>query len=194
MKRSLIRLGGLFAAAYVLAAAVIVLDGFHDRIQPSDVAVVLGSKVDADGRPSPSLAGRLDEALELYRKGLFRQVIVSGGTGPNGYDEARVMKAYLIARGVPDAAVIMDPKGATTRLTALNTAAIMRARGFRSVLAISQYFHIPRCRLALAQASVTQVRNAHARLFIWRDLYSIPREVAGYAAYWIGGSAQAAKR
>jgi uncharacterized SAM-binding protein YcdF (DUF218 family) len=159
------------------------------------VAVVLGSRVYDDGRPSPSLSGRLDEAVALYRWGLFASVIVSGGTEPNGIREADVMKAYLAAHGVPALAIITDAHGDTTRKTAINAAAIMQARGFHSVLVISQYFHMPRCRLALAQAGVAPVSSGPADFFILRDLVSIPREVAGYVVYWIdGGGLRAAKR
>lgn len=183
--RRLSILAGLALAAFLIACAAIALSGLNDRLGRADVAVILGNKVEDDGRASTRLAVRLDEAVALYRQGWFRHVIVSGAVGPNGYDEPRVMKAYLVRRGVPAEAVIMDSKGANTRLTAENSALIMKAHGFRSALVVSQYFHIPRCRLAFAQAGIAPVYGAHARFFSPRDLYSIPREVAGYAVYWL---------
>lgn len=190
------RTGLGLAAAYALACVAIVANGVHADLRKSDVAVMLGSRVYDDGSASPSLAGRLDETLALYRQGLFAVVIVSGGTEPNGIHEADVMKAYLVARGVPSAAIITDPHGDTTRRTAVNTAAIMKAHRLRSVLVVSQYFHMPRCRLAFAQAGIAPVASGPANFFILRDLFSIPREVAGYAIYWINGGdgTQAAKR
>jgi uncharacterized SAM-binding protein YcdF (DUF218 family) len=74
--------------------------------------------------------------------------------------------------------------GATTWETARNTAAIMRARNWRTVMVISQYFHIPRTRLALARFGVEDARSAHPAYLESRDLYSIAREVIGYPAYW----------
>jgi vancomycin permeability regulator SanA len=173
----------LLIAVILSPAVAVVADGLTDDVRPSDVAVVLGNKVNPDGRPSPMLQARLDEALALYRKGLFPTVMVSGGLGKEGFDEAAVMKAYLVARGVPAGAVITDNKGVNTWATAQNASALMRAHGWRSCLVVSQYFHISRTRLALRRQGVQDIRTAHARYFAVRDLYSIPREVAGYAAY-----------
>jgi vancomycin permeability regulator SanA len=173
----------LFAVLFVISAIAIVWDGLTDAIAPSDVGVVLGSKVEPGGPPSSRLKARLDEALVLYRRGLFRTVIVSGAAGKEGYDEAAVMKAYLVAQGVPDAAIVADNAGVNTRATGVNTAAYLRAHGLTSAMAVTQYFHISRTRLAFKQAGIKTVNTAHAHHFDWRDLYSIPREVAGYAAY-----------
>jgi uncharacterized SAM-binding protein YcdF (DUF218 family) len=173
----------LLTAVILSPAVAIVVDGLFDDVRPSDVGVVLGNKVNPDGRPSPMLQARLDEALALYRRGLFPMVMVSGGVGKEGFDEAAVMKAYLVARGVPAGAVITDNKGVNTWATAQNASALMRAKGWRSCLVVSQYFHISRSRLALRRQGVRDIRTAHARYFALRDLYSIPREVAGYRSY-----------
>jgi vancomycin permeability regulator SanA len=178
--------GLLGLAVFALCMVVLVLNGLTDDIAPSDVGVVLGAKVERDGRPSPYLAARLDETLILYRKGLFRAVIVSGGVGHAGFDEAKVMRDYLVARGVPATAISVDSHGDTTMATARNGAALMKAHGWRSVLVISQYFHVPRARLAFEKAGAPVIHWAHARYFGWRDVYAVPREVVGYGAYLIG--------
>ncbi|MCD5985153.1 hypothetical protein [Pseudomonas sp. CDFA 610] len=68
--------------------------------------------------------------------------------------------------------------------TAINSAGIMKNKGFTSAVVVTQYFHITRSQYALKQAGVTQVSTAHARYFEWRDLYSIAREVVALPAYW----------
>src|SRR5262245_51224466 len=73
----------------------ILLDGLVDNVTESDVGIVLGSKVMPDGTPSARLRARLDKADELFRKGMFKYVIVSGGTGKEGRSEARAMADYL---------------------------------------------------------------------------------------------------
>ena len=50
-------------------------------------------------------------------------------------------------------------------------------------MVVSQYFHVPRMRLALERAGVTPVYSAHAQYFELRDVYSIAREVVGYGVY-----------
>ena len=171
--------GGLF----VLAAVGLVASGWSDRPAASDVGLVLGNTVGPDGQPAPRLRARLDTALRLRREGYFDLVIVSGGIDPAGHDEALVMRDYLVAQGVPPAAVIMDNGGADTYASARRTAEILRERGCSRVCVVSQYFHVPRARLALARFGVAQVASGSARYLEWRDLYSIPREVVGYLWY-----------
>jgi vancomycin permeability regulator SanA len=138
--------------------------------------------------PLPArLRARLDKAVELYRGGMFRYVIVSGGVGADGFNEAEVMKRYLVGRGVPEDHIIADGEGLTTSLTARNAARVMKERGWRSALVISQYFHVPRTRLAVESYGVRPVYSAHAEYFELRDVYSIGREVIGYGAYPMRG-------
>jgi vancomycin permeability regulator SanA len=154
----------------------------HD-IANADVALVLGSKVEMDGTPSVRLRARLDRTLELFREGRFPSVIVSGGTGKEGFDEAAVMRDYLISNGVPADRIIPDSHGDTAFASAANAARIARERNFRSVFVVSQYFHIPRARLALQQCRVSEVHSAHAHFSESRDIYSSVRETVGYASY-----------
>lgn len=175
----------ILCLAFLLAAALIASDGLRDEIHPADVAIVPGNTVERDGRPSARLQARLDKAVELYRRGLFGHVIVSGGVGAEGFDEAEVMKRYLISRGVPGDLIVADGGGATTYLTARNAAGLMKVNGWRSALIVSQYFHITRTRLAVEGYGVGPVYSAHADYFEPRDLYSLMREVVGYGAYLV---------
>jgi vancomycin permeability regulator SanA len=169
----------------------IVADGLRDDARRSDVGIVLGSKVELDGRPSARLAARLDKTVELYRAGLFPKVIVSGGLGKEGYDEATVMRDYLVARGVPAAALIVDSDGVNTEATAKNSAALMRERGLKSAVVVTQYFHISRTKLALRNSGVATVYAAHPRFVEWRDVYSTFREAVAVPVYiWREMSAQ----
>ena len=169
--------------AFTLAATLIVADGLTDDIHAADVAIVPGNTVEKDGRPSARLRARLDQTIALYRQGLFPDVIVSGGVGSEGFDEAEVMKRYLVENGVPEIRIHVDSGGSTTYLTAKNAARMMRENGWQSAMVVSQYFHVPRMRLALQRSGITPVFSAHARYFELRDVYSIAREVVGYGAY-----------
>jgi vancomycin permeability regulator SanA len=171
---------GLFA----LATGVLVMAGLNDHLGKADAALVLGSKVEPNGTPSARLQARLDRALELYRAGYFSTIIVSGGMGREGFDEAKVMKDYLVAHGVPPDQLIVDSDGVTTFASARNTARMAHERNFHSVLVVSQYFHVPRSRLALERFGISSVYSAHAHYFEWRDVYSAPRELLGYLRYF----------
>ncbi|WP_026478568.1 YdcF family protein [Alkaliphilus transvaalensis] len=170
----------------VIHAITITIDGLIDELGQADVAVVLGNKVELNGEPSKRLRARLDRAAELYHEGYFKYVIVSGGVGREGFDEAKVMKNYLVRKGVLIDDVIEDNEGYNSMLTAINSKSIMEDFGFESVMVISQYFHISRTKLAFKKVGVEKVYSAHGRIFEIRDFYSIFREVIGYYKYlWI---------
>ncbi len=173
----------LTAWALVHLAAISV-DGCSDEDAPADLAVVLGNHVAADGTVSGRLVRRLDRALELYQQGKVPTIIVSGGRDPGSPFEAEAMKQYLVERGVPADAVVEDRGGENTYLTARFTAEYMQQHGLRSVIAVSQYYHISRSKLALRRFGVAEVRGAHAVMVIEpREPWSLMRELVGYYTY-----------
>ena len=174
---------GLWAGLHLGAVAT---DGCSDRGAPADLAVVLGNHVSAAGEPSRRLELRLDAALALHRAGLVPQIVVSGGQDPGSPPEPEVMKRYLVEHGVPAAAVIEDRGGINTYETARFVAAHMRARGLRSVVAVSQYYHLTRTKLALRRFGVADVHGAHAPIELeLREPWSLLRELAGYYRYLV---------
>lgn len=181
--RWLLRLAGASLGLLLLTMAALAVDGLTDHTPPSDVAIVLGSKVGPDGRLSPRLAGRTARGLELYRAGVVRELIVSGATGPEGADEALAMRAWLIARGVPSADVLVDSRGVNSWETARNASALMRRHGWSRAIVVSQYFHTTRARLALRRFGVGQVGTAHARYFELRDAYGLARDAIAWWTY-----------
>ena len=183
LRRSLLIVAGIALCIFFAATLVLVVSGLRDDIAPADVALVLGSRVELDGTPSPRLRARLDRTLELFRGGSFPSVVVSGGVGKEGYDEAAVMRDYLVAHGVPAERIILDSHGDTTLASAQNIARIARERNFKSVFIVSQYFHIPRAKLVLERCHFSVIHSAHAHFFEWRDVYSAARETAGYGSY-----------
>jgi vancomycin permeability regulator SanA len=172
--------------AYLIAAAGIAVAGLRDHLVPADAIVVLGNTVGPDGQPSPRLRARLDCALGAWRLKLAPWVIVTGGVGKEGFDEAAVMAQYLMQHGVPAAAILVDSAGNDTAASAINVATIARARKLKSVLLASQYFHLPRASLAFERAGVPVAGTVHARYAEARDLYSLAREVVGFGAYLTG--------
>jgi vancomycin permeability regulator SanA len=168
---------------FVLLAVVLAVSGLNDDIHKADVAVVLGNQVKPNGQPSNRLKARLDKTVQLFKKGLFPNVIVSGGVGVEGFDEAVAMKQYLFSHGLPNNHIYLDSKGLTTYLTAKNSTQLMKNHGWKSALVISQYFHVPRTRLAFEQFGISPVYSAHADFFEIRDIYSTAREVIGYGFY-----------
>lgn len=159
------------------------VDGVWDELGTADVCIVLGNKVDLNGKPSNRLKARLDKTVELYRRGFFQTVIVSGGVGREGYDEAEVMKKYLLDHQVPTERIIVDSKGNNTYLTARNAKAFCQKQKFNSALIVTQFYHISRTKLAFAKVGFKDVSSAHADFFELRDVYSLIREVPAFYKY-----------
>jgi vancomycin permeability regulator SanA len=170
---------------YAGAAASIAFVGVQDHATRADIIVVPGNTVRPDGSLSARLQARLDVALQLFREGLAPTIFVSGGTGPEGRDEAAAMAAYLMAQGVAASAIVQDPQGIDTAATAVNAAHHLRAHQQQhSAIVATQYFHVARTTLALERNGVRVTGTRHAAYRELRDVYSLFREVVGYAVYW----------
>ncbi|MGX9696822.1 YdcF family protein [Janthinobacterium lividum] len=183
--RKIIVLGSSVAGLFLLATVALVLAGLNDKLAPADVIVVPGNTIAPDGTPSPRLQARLDVALKQFQEHRAPRILVSGATGKEGFDEAASMARYLQSRGVPANAILEDNQGWTTDATARNAAAMMRQHGWRTAMVATQYFHVPRFRLALERSGIAVSGNVHAPYFELRDLYSVPRETVGYLVYYV---------
>ncbi len=146
----------LIMALAGLAALVAVVDGYGlvDRAQPADVIVVLGSQVYPGGRAGPSLERRAQHAAVLYRRGLARHVLCSGGVGDIPPSEAEVACGRMIELGVPPNAIVHEDRSRSTEENAAYSAAIMRDRGWRSAILVSDGYHLFRAALMFQRAGV----------------------------------------
>ncbi|EOQ96765.1 hypothetical protein LEP1GSC195_3264 [Leptospira wolbachii serovar Codice str. CDC] len=142
----------------------------------SNVALVLGNKVELNGLPSDRLKARLDRTVYLYQSNLIQKIIVSGGMGKEGFDEARVMKDYLIKQGIDSNHITPDNQGYTTEKSAKNLKVILDSNFKESILIISQYYHLNRAAFLVRKAGFLNVKTSFARYLEFRDFYSIFRE------------------
>jgi vancomycin permeability regulator SanA len=136
----------------VFPLAQVLFFGRSDYRRPADAVVVFGAQVHEDGRPSTSLKDRMATAVELHEQGLAPYMVVSGAVGDSGYDEAEVMRDMAVAAGVPAERIVVDSGGVNTDATVADTVPIFDARGWTRVLAVSQFYHLPRVKLAYQRA------------------------------------------
>ncbi|MFC5752787.1 SanA/YdcF family protein [Actinomadura rugatobispora] len=112
------------------------------------VALVLGAGI-RDGEPSLSLAGRLDVAADLYRRGKVKVLLVSGDNRVKEYDEPTVMRDHLVKRGVPARRIVRDYAGRDTWDSCIRA---KRVFGVERLTVVTQSFHLPRA-VALCRAA-----------------------------------------
>ena len=178
---------GVLCLAYLISLAVrIDLDGQRDERQPADVIVVLGN-AQANGRPLPILQGRIDHALDLYRKGLAPYLLFTGGNQPGDrFTEADAGRMYAIEHGVPESAILMESHGRTTWQELQAATGILRAMRLHRVILVSDDFHAFRLHRMAAdlgmQACVSPVPPTPGRRRTTHT-YAIFREVAAYFVY-----------
>jgi len=119
----------------------------RDSVPEADVAIVLGASV-VRGAPSPVLAARANEAIELYQKGKVQKILVTGDSGALSHDEVTPVRKYLLAAGIAPEDIFLDHAGFDTY------SSMYRARvvfGADTATIVTQNFHLPRA-LFLARA------------------------------------------
>jgi hypothetical protein len=62
---------------------------------------------------------------------------------------------------------------------------LMSAYGWKSAMVISQFYQIPRTKLALSRFGVQGIYAAHAEQITWRGVISLAREVVAYPVYFV---------
>lgn len=158
----------------------ITIDGLHDNGKNADVAVILGNKVNEDGTLSERLEKRLEYGLNLYQKHRVKKIIVSGGLGKEGFYEGDKMRDFLIANKVPDTVIIVDNLGNNTRATVINTMKLKDSLHFKSIIVVSQYYHLKRTKMLFKKQGFENVTSASPNYFEIKDIYSILREFVVY--------------
>ncbi len=113
------------------------IDGAPNR----RAAIVFGAAVSRGGWLSTILRDRMDTAISLYKRGVIKEIIVSGHQDGSGYDEPGSMMAYAVARGVPSSAIFADTGGDRTYDTCYRA---QHEFQLESVILISQDYHLPR--------------------------------------------------
>lgn len=118
-----------------------------------DAVIVLGGMAEAGqslvaGTPQFSeSAERMLAGREVLLSGAARHLIISGGRlqdDPSVPSEADLVGDMLESLGVPGAQILREDASRNTRENAVNVAAIVQERGFRSLLLVTSAFHMKR--------------------------------------------------
>ena len=127
----------------------------RDDRGPADAIVVLGT-AQYDGRPSPTLARRLDHALALWQQEAA-PVIVTTGYKLEGdrFTEGFAGFQYLRQSGVPETALLLVSDGVSTWEQLAATERVLGNRGWSSVVAVSDPYHSFRIKQIASEVGLT---------------------------------------
>ncbi|MDX2151936.1 MAG: YdcF family protein [Bryobacteraceae bacterium] len=158
MKRLIAALAILAAAGFLYLnslASEIRRQSDVDEARPADAIVVMGA-AEYRGKPSPVLKARLDHGLHLYQKGMAPRIITTGGAGGDPvFTEGEVARAYLIKRGVRSEDIVIEPEGESTVHSTAAVAEIMRRMNLKTLILVSDGYHIYRAKRMLEQQGMT---------------------------------------
>lgn len=109
-----------------------------------------------NGIPSPVFRARLDHAFDLEERGLAGSIITTGGRGGDPhFTEAGVGGDYLIQRGVAEGKIICESQSETTFGSVRAVTRLLKERGARSCIAVSDGFHLYRIKQMFAAQGIT---------------------------------------
>jgi len=135
---------GPVAALWMVSLGAVLTWALSDDAQKADAIVVLGA-AQYHGRPSPALRARLDHALELWNRGLAARMVLTGGIGEgDSASEAAVSRVYVVSRGVPDSAILLENEGRTSSQSLRRAADLLHARRLNAAIVVSDPFHMLR--------------------------------------------------
>jgi uncharacterized SAM-binding protein YcdF (DUF218 family) len=152
---ALLALFGVLIVYYWVTFAQVRIQGGRDEARPADAILVLGA-AQYDGQPSGVLQARLSHAIELWQQGLAPIIVVTGGKAPGDrFSEASASADWLIARGVPDAAIRREVQGRTSWESIAASSRFLKAEGRLRVLLVSDPYHSLRIRGIAREVGLT---------------------------------------
>jgi uncharacterized SAM-binding protein YcdF (DUF218 family) len=159
-----------------------------DEVRPADVIIIMGA-AEYRGRPSPVLKARLDHGLELYRQKLAPRILTTGGAGGDPvFTEGEVGRDYLVRRGVPSEAILLEDEGESTMHSIAAAAEIMRRMNLKSCIVVSDGYHIFRTKKMLEFRGLDVYGSPRPAVpkGTWSESWLYARQAVGYLLWQVG--------
>ncbi|MDE1768600.1 MAG: YdcF family protein [Candidatus Micrarchaeota archaeon] len=124
-----------------------------------DYVIVLGNAPGKAGRISRILVNRMNVALRLYKKGMAKRLLLSGGirNPSDPVPEAVRMERYLVRKGVKRDDIVKETRSTMTLGNAYFTKKLLGdIRGLRIAVVTSE-FHVKRSRFIFSRVFGTKI-------------------------------------
>lgn len=147
----------------------------HKAPLGQDFLIVLGCGLKKDGTPTPLLKGRVDLALDFYRRQLAEGgkpacFVVSGGQGPDEVQsEAASMRGYLLEQGIGEDRIRVEDRSRDTAENMRFSRAIIDRENPKARIAFfTTNYHVFRSGLKARQAGMKAVgMGAPTKWYFW---------------------------
>lgn len=114
----------------------------EDEPYKADVIVVLAGEVTGE---------RINYAVELYKKGYSKKLLLSGWSNSKVADTAFTMRRIALEEGIPDSAILMETRSTSTYENAVFSSRIIQENGFNSIILVTSTYHSKRSKYIFAK-------------------------------------------
>lgn len=201
-----------FIATTVMRAWETPVTTFASMTKKYDYAIVLGGVTKINMKPQDRVyfnrgADRATHALQLYKLGIVKKIMVSGGSGHldgSGVMEGDNLADFMRLAGVPDEDIIIENQSKNTHESAVFASNMLsKMDGTKEALLVTSGYHMPRSLACFKKAGVNVVPFAAEPLadeyrfdleellvpkpeavMLWQTMI---REWVGIVAYWFAG-------
>jgi len=144
----------------------------HVPAADADYILILGCKFRRDGSLTPLLRGRVDRAIDFWKRqreltGKEAVLMPSGGQGDDEpIAEAEAMRRYMVSRGIPEGRIVLEDRSRNTYQNMQYSRALIEreAPGSKVIYATTNY-HV-------------------FRSGVWANLAGLPSEGVGSRTKW----------
>jgi len=152
-----------------------------NAVPSAPVAIVLGAGLWRDSSPTPALYDRVATAVDLYKAGKVKKLLMTGDNRFVNYNEPAAMQRLAIQLGVPQQDIVLDYAGRRTYDSCYRAREIFEVR---QAIIVTQRFHLDRALFLCDALGVESIGVAADRrvypTYRWWEL----REVLATAAAW----------
>lgn len=142
-------LGMLVGAVVTVGLGVGALIGIGHALAVTDPLAKADVIVAISGDTGP----RTEAAVALWKQGYAPLLLFSGASlDPASVSSAELMKREAVRMGVPDSAILVEPKSATTEENAERVAELMSAQRLRTAILVTSPYHQRRASVLFARS------------------------------------------
>jgi SanA protein len=152
------------------------------NVPPAPVALVLGAGLERDGSPTPALRDRVETAVDLYKAGKVKKLLMSGDNRFINYNEPAAMKKLAVQLGVPAEDIVLDYAGRRTYDSCYRAKEIFEVK---QIIIVTQRFHLDRSIFLCDAMGVPSVGVvADRRVYQTLPWWELREVLATTAAWW----------
>jgi SanA protein len=153
-----------------------------NAVPTAPVALVLGAGLERDGSPTLALYDRVVIAVDLYKAGKVKKLLMSGDNRFINYNEPAAMKKLAVQLGVPAEDNVLDYAGRRTYDSCYRAKEIFAVK---QIIIVTQRFHLDRSIFLCDAMGVPSVGVvADRRVYQTLPWWELREALATTAAWW----------